>query len=87
MKKFCMPTRQPQWLLDLTSVRNLTDHRNITGLMGTYVQPQKDPERRFTYFSTVEGDLFFADVTERMIDFRGQRAVLDHAECCTSIRR
>lgn len=40
------------------SVRNLTDHRNITGLMGTYVQPQKDPERRFTYFSTVEGDLF-----------------------------
>lgn len=57
------------------SVRNLTDHRNITGLMGTYVQPQKDPERRFTYFSTVEGDLFFADVTERMIDFRGQRAV------------
>lgn len=57
------------------SARELTDHRNITGLMGTFVQPQSDPERRFTYFSTIEGDLFFADVTERMIDFRGQQAV------------
>jgi PAS domain S-box-containing protein len=57
------------------SARDLTDYRAVTGLMGTFVRPQKDPERRFSYFSTVDGDLFFADVTERSINFRGQQAV------------
>lgn len=57
------------------SARDITDYRNVKELMGAFVRPQKDPERRFAYFSTVDGDLFFADLTERVIDFRGQQAV------------
>lgn len=57
------------------STREFTDYRNVTALLGALVQPQHDPERRFAYFSTLHGDLFFADVTERVIDFRGQQAV------------
>ncbi|WP_395779470.1 PAS domain-containing protein [Aquidulcibacter sp.] len=58
------------------TVRELTDHRAVNAMMGTFVQPQTSPERRFAYFSTKDGDLFFADATERVIDFRGQQAVL-----------
>lgn len=57
------------------TARELTDHRNVTGLMGTYIRPQLEAERRFSYFSTVDGNLFFADLTERVVDFRGQQAV------------
>ena len=57
------------------TVRELTDHRAVNAMMGTFVQPKTSPERRFAYFSTKDGDLFFADATERVIDFRGQQAV------------
>jgi hypothetical protein len=57
------------------TVRELTDHRAVSARMGTFVQPQTNPEQRFAYFSNKDGDLFFADVTERVIDFRGQQAV------------
>lgn len=58
-----------------TSARELTDYRDVSGLMGAPVRPQLDPERRFAYFSTLTGDLFFADISERVINFRGQQAV------------
>ena len=57
------------------NVRELMDHRAVSARMGTFVQPQTNPEQRFAYFSNKDGDLFFADVTERVIDFRGQQAV------------
>lgn len=57
------------------TVRELTDHRAVNAMMGTFVQPQTRPERRFAYFSTKDGELFFADATERVIDFPGQQAV------------
>jgi len=57
------------------NVRELMDYRAVSARMGTFVQPQTNPEQRFAYFSNKDGDLFFADVTERVIDFRGQQAV------------
>lgn len=57
------------------SAREFTDYRNVTGLLGAFVRPQTDSDRRFAYFTTLNGDLFFADITERVVDFRGQQAV------------
>ena len=57
------------------NVRELMDYRAVNALMGTFVQPQTNPEQRFAYFSNKDGDLFVADVTERVIEFRGQQAV------------
>jgi len=62
-------------IFGFNTVHELMDFRAIRSIMGPFVQPQTSPERRFAYFSTMNGDLFFADVTERVIDFRGQQAV------------
>lgn len=62
-------------IFGFASAREFTDYRDVSRLLGAFVRPKSDPERRFAYFSTTKGDLFFADVSERLIDFRGQQAV------------